>query len=150
MLTQAKDNSYVSLEQEAHSVETTQINLAEGICAVANHLERSISRQDFLTFGRFQQSPRYILLAAEDLQGTKQPERRSPNICRNIMKEHKISKVPVSLNIHLYVSRARALTGGWGGRVLRTSPEQNSENLSPSPESKRCGSFLDSDVKGLP
>ena len=58
--------SRASLEQEAHSVEATQINLAEGIRAVANYLERSISRQNFLTFGRFQQRPRFILLAAED------------------------------------------------------------------------------------
>ena len=44
VLTQAKEHYYVSLEQEAHSVEATQINLAERICAVANYLERSISR----------------------------------------------------------------------------------------------------------
>ena len=55
-----------------------------------------------------------------------------------------------SLNEHLHVSRARTLEGSWGGRVLRTSPEQNSENLSPSSESERCESFLDFDVKGLP
>ena len=54
-----------------------------------------------------------------------------------------------SLNEHLHVSRARTLEGGWGGRVLRTSPAQNPENLSPSSESERCEIFLDFDVKGL-
>ena len=34
-------------------------------------------------------------------------------------------------------------------RVLRTSPEQNSENISPSSESERCESFLDFDVRGI-
>ena len=72
----------------------------------------------------------------------------SDEICAT-MKQHKISRVPASLNEHLHVSRARTLEGGWGGRVLRTSPEQNSENLSPSSESERCESFLDFDVKGL-
>ncbi len=33
--------------------------------------------------------------------------------------------------------------------MLRTSPEQNSENCSPSSESERCKSFLDFDVKGI-
>ena len=66
------------------------------------------------------------------------------------MEEHTRSPgYPASLNEHLHVSRARTLKGGWGGRVLRTSPEQNSENLSPSSESERCESFLDFDVKGL-
>ena len=78
------------------------------------------------------------------------PERGSPSICRKIMEEHKISRVPASLSEHLHASRARTLKGGWGGRVLRTSPEQNSENLSPSSESERCESFLDFDVEGLP
>ena len=79
------------------------------------------------------------------------PERGSPSICRKIMEEHTRSPgYPASLNEHLHVSRARTLKGGWGGRVLRTSPEQNSENLSPSSESERCESFLDFDVKGLP
>ena len=66
------------------------------------------------------------------------------------MKEHKISKVPASLNEHLHASRARTLKGGGGGRVRRTSPEQNPENLSPSSESERCESFLDFGVEGLP
>jgi hypothetical protein len=44
VLTQAKDGSYVSLEQEAHSVEATQINLAEVVRSVANNLERSVAR----------------------------------------------------------------------------------------------------------
>ena len=73
----------------------------------------------------------------------------SDEICAT-MKQHKISRVPTSLNEHLHVSRARTPEGGWGGRVLRTRPEQNSENLSPSSESERCESFLDFDVKGLP
>ncbi len=44
VLTQAKGNSYVSLEQEAHSVEATQINLAEVVRSVANNLESCIAR----------------------------------------------------------------------------------------------------------
>ena len=51
-LTQAKDGSYVSLEQEAHSVEATQIHFAEKSSFVANNLEGRISRQDFLSFDR--------------------------------------------------------------------------------------------------
>ena len=67
VLTQAKERYYVSLEQEAHSVEATQINLAEEISSITNNLESCISRQDLLTPGRFQQGPRFVLLAAEDL-----------------------------------------------------------------------------------
>ena len=44
VLTQAKNVSYVSLEQEARSVEATQVNLAEVVRSVANYLEGCVAR----------------------------------------------------------------------------------------------------------
>ena len=52
------------------------------------------------------------------------------------MEARTISRVPASLKEHLHVSRARTLKGGWGERVLRTSPEQTSEN--PGPGEEEC------------
>ena len=52
VLTQAKERYYVSLEQEAHSVEAAKIHFAEKSSFVADNLEGCISRQDFLSFDR--------------------------------------------------------------------------------------------------
>ena len=54
VLTQAKGDAYVSPNQEEQSVKATEVNLAEGICSIANDFERSVPWQNFLTFGRFQ------------------------------------------------------------------------------------------------
>ena len=67
VLTRAKGSAYVSPNQEEKSVETTEANLTEGICSIADDLKRSIPWQNFLTFRRFQQRPGLTLLAAEDL-----------------------------------------------------------------------------------
>ena len=53
VLTQAKDGSYVSSDQEEQSVEAAKIHFAEKSSLVADDLEGCISRQDFLSFDRF-------------------------------------------------------------------------------------------------
>ena len=52
VLTQAKGNSYVSLEQEARSVEAAKAHFAEQSSFVADNLESCISREYFLSFIR--------------------------------------------------------------------------------------------------
>ena len=39
--------SRASLEQEARSVKSTKIDLAEEICSIANHFECCVTRQNF-------------------------------------------------------------------------------------------------------